>query len=268
MEDDQTKTTQEEVTQPEENQEEPKKDRTKEQFDKLTQSNQELKKERDEYKNILESLRPNSPNTPQEKQEPPSVQAPSANQYSHLNQQQVDSITDNFVDDNGYVDVRKLNQFLQDTNQRAIRAEQAAQQARQESRRTVQDFEESNTVKQAHEKYPELDPKSDSFNEEFYDSVRNELVGQMLSGKKEDLLQAASKWHKRMYGPEKKAQKEKEKQEEAQRQEGQQARAAINTTPTGGAKNRMSMADHDNLVYRTRKGDRNALKERLERSGF
>lgn len=238
-------------------------ERTKEQFTKLSSSNKELKKENDEvkkerdnYKNVLESLRPNPE---------PKPAVPSPQNYPNLSQGEIDNIAQGLVDQNGYVDMSRLDAILRETSNRAVRAEKAALAAQQESQKTVRDFEESAKMREVHKAYPELDPKSDNFNEDFFDAVRNELVGQMLKGQKEDVDVAAEKWHKRMFGK-----KETEsKEDKAKREQGQEARAVINTTPSASStRNRTTATDQTDLVQRTRLGDRSALKERLERSGY
>lgn len=231
-------------------------ERTKQEFEKLKETNKELKKERDSYKNVLDSLKPDKPITP------PAPNIPPASNYSHLDQNKVNEIAKSLVDDNGMVDMNKLTSMLVEANTRAANAEHEAKSARQESKKTLEDFEETELMRKVHNKFPEIDPKNDKFNEELYDSVRNELVGQMLRGEKEDIWKATEKWHVRMFGkavPKEAVKKEKEANE---------ARKAISQTPSGAATNRYSTADHDDLVRRTRLGDKNALKERLERSGY
>lgn len=238
------------------------KDRTKEQFDKLKNNNQELKKQNEHYKNVLQSLRPDVI----EPAKPVTPTTPDAKDFSHLNQAQVENITQGLVDENGYVDMGKLSKILQETNERAIRAERAAQAAQSQSTKTVRDFEESSVMQQVHKDYPALDPKSDQFDEEYYDSVRNELVGQMLKTGKEDVPAAAKKWHERLFGKKEPVETKEEKQ---QREQGEQARALINTTPTGNVtKNRTSSNDLEYLRTQTRLGSQSALKERLERAGY
>jgi len=241
---------------PEESQDAQPSERTAEQIEKLKQHNQELKNERDQYKNVYDALRPKE--VAQE-----AIAAPTSDQFSHLNQQQVNDAYAGLIDSEGYVDVNKLTGILTNLNDRAQRAENEAQQARRESRKSVRDFEESKLIQQTHRKFPELDPQSEKFNKDYFDYVTNELIGQMRRGEDEDLLAAADKWHKKIYGtPE-------TKEEQKQREQGDNARVLINTTPQGGAtRQQASMADEADLVRRTREGDPDALKERLKRIGL
>lgn len=228
-------------------------ERTAEQIEKLKKHNKELQEERDKYKSVFDATRPPQPQTPS---------TPSAQDYSHLNQDQVNNVFSGLIDENGYVDTNKLGYLLNDMNNRAIRAEQEAKAAREESRQSVRDFEESQAVRAAHAQFPELDPKSDKFNSDFFDSVTNEIIGQWRRGEKEDLMKAADKWHKRMFP------RQESSEDKLKREQGQQARAVINTTPSRSAgRNQSSATEHADLVKRTRAGDTSALKERLEAIG-
>lgn len=226
-------------------------DRTKEQFDKLKKKNKELsdklKKAGAEPVSVLDSLEP--------KPVPPRVQ-PRAGQYPYLTKQQQGEVKQGLVDKEGYVDVALLNQRLQQANAEAARAKQEVRQVRKE----VRGIEESRQVREAHEKYPQLDPKSEVFNQKFYDLVRNELIGQMMKGKR-DLMVAAERVSNLLQPNKDKA--EKEQKAETKKEQTEQINA------TGKAKQgAYTSADQDRLVEGTMRGKKGALAERLNRAGI
>ncbi len=191
---------------------EPEKDRTTKQFDKLKNSNSELKKERDGYKNVLESLQPE----PVKPIPTPSTQKDTP-KGTNIGEQ-----LESMVDENGYLDGNKLKNVMQGMSDSVKRAEFTAKrveiQARKESEARTRSQKTAKMTK-VHEKFPELNPENEKFNEEFYDSVRNEIIGQMMEGK-EDPMSAAEKWHSRYFkeGGEPMA-KEKENKEKTQKEQ-------------------------------------------------
>lgn len=246
------------------------KDRTREEFDKLKQSNKELKQENEDLKrdtrNILESLRPEPmPQPEQPRQAAPQPQAPNANNYSHLNQNQVNQITQQIIDDNGYLneqalmnELNKSNQALQEADRRVKLAEEKAEKAAQSAQAAVtsmQDFQESQQMQAVHKKYPALDPKSEGFDPNFYDAVRNELVSSMIANKKFTVMDSADKWAKMFT------------KQEAPKDPQQRAKEQLSTQMPRRQTSNQSMIDHGELVTRTMHGDPNALAERLRRIG-
>jgi hypothetical protein len=250
----------------EEPKEEKTKKRTKKQFKKLTKSNKELKKERDQYKSVLDSLKPKVP--PVQPQQP-TRDVPQAETYSHLKQDDIDDVFSGMMDKEGYVDGNKLMGALKSMNERAVRAEKQVETINKsvDARlRQQRDFEESRIVREVHEKHPQLDPESDDFNEEYFDSVRNEMIGQMMQGK-QDFMAAADKWYKRYYKEEVEEVATKKQKEEATEKE--EAKRQINATqpkPTAGT---VGFRDYEleALKEETMKGKKGALAERLRRSG-
>lgn len=256
----------------EESSEQPKeqenKKRTKKQFKKLKKSNKELKQERDEYKSVIDSLKPQPPQSPPPPPQEQKIQdVPTQDKYSHLKQDQIDDVFSGMMDEQGYVDANKLfgalrgmNQKIQQAEQRAVQAEQKASQAGRNQR----DFEETSEVRKVHRKYPQVDPKSDDFDSELFDAVRNELIGQMMDGKR-DFMAATKKWHGRIYAGEEMATK-KEKAEQTKKEE---AKAQINATAPKSStmSGYYQDSDMEGLIEDTKKGKKGALAERLRRSG-
>lgn len=261
----------------EEEKETKRKKRTKKQVDKLTKSNKELKKERDQYKSVIDSLRPEAAAPPpppppeltaQPRKEPEKTdRVPSAEQYKGLTQDQVDDVFSGMMDKEGYVDGNKLMTLLRNMNDRATRAEQRAQIAEQKAELSVKeqrDFEESQEVRRVHNKYPQIDPKNDDFNEELFDSVRNEMIGQMMQGKS-DFMAATEKWYNRLYKEEEVATR-KEKEEQLEKED---AKAQISATSPRSSSMSGYYKDYElkKLQEDTMAGKKGALAERLRRSG-
>lgn len=220
--------------------------RTKAEFEKLTQHNKELAEENRRLKetrenSVLDSLKPK-----------PQAEAPQ--NYPFLAPGEKEDIYSKLVDENGYLDAELLRQTLKEANERAKLAEARATRLEQQ----VSSVEESRQVREAHSKYPMLDPKNPNFDERFYTAVRNELIGQMVQGEK-DFVKAADNvagWYKPV--------KPEEASEQAAQKE-QQVRQIQATTTKGEVK--MS-SDYADLVRRTQRGDTAALMERLKRAGY
>ena len=269
-------TTEEEVqeeTNEESTQEDPK-DRTTQQFEKLTSHNKQLKAERDGYKNLLDSLAPEEdeapPQQPQafdpQQYQNPVSKAPSANQYQNLNQQQINETFKSMIDEKGYMDGNKLLNVLQQMDDRARKAEEDARQARAHTKRMEQAQEKmkkSSTMEKVHEKYPQLDPDNEEvFNRDFYDVVRNDLIGQMMEGK-EDPLEAADKWADKFL------QTDMNKQQKEEMEQKQNKKKAINATRPRSSSMQGYYKDEeeDSLRAQVRKNKKGALAELLRRRG-
>lgn len=234
--------------------------RTRKEFEKLTENNHELKKELDKErrKNVLESLRPD-PQQPFVSPISPQVVAP------NVSPQEAQDIYANLVDTNGYVDVavyksllEKANKTAQEASDRASRAEAVVMhQARKQ-----QDFEESRTMQEVHKQYPELDPNSEMFNPLYFDAVRDSMVSSLRAGIDDPskVMEAARK-----YAP---AFRKTEVPKEVKPSQ-EVARAVIRTTPKGTAtQGKATAREIDDLITATRHGDSSALAERLKRSGY
>lgn len=119
----------------------------------------------------------------------PSQEASQPQNYEYLNQNQIDSITQQFIDQDGTVDVNGLNKALADSNNRAQQADMRAQRAEERIAR----FEETQQVREAHAVHPWLDPKNPEFDANKFNLVRDRILRvQYLEGKPITLLDAAN----------------------------------------------------------------------------
>lgn len=214
-------------------------DRTAEQFAKLTEANKRLKEENEKLKvskpmpSVLESLRPQD-------------------NFPNLSEAQAKQVAEQVFDEQGFVDPNLLNQKLAEANRIANEAVTTAKQAQQQLR----NLEETQKTKELYIEFPQLNPNGDSFDPEFYGRVRNELIGQMMQGQ-ENPVEAARKVNKMFV----QATQTKAEDQEARNLK-QQASSNLGTSQGAGAP-----VDYDYLVEETRKGNPDALAERLKRIG-
>lgn len=223
--------------------------RTAENFEKLKQSNQELKKqlEQEKRKNLLESLRPDPQPLPQYQQPQPQAQT---NLYPALNQQQVNSVVSRLVDENGYVDPEVLRSELNRANlaeERAKRAEMIAMNAV----KRVQDMEESAEMQRVHAAFPDLNPNGDSFNELYFDSVQSEVYRELTTKGTADVMAIAKKYATAFTS-------KKEDQTSVKKQIN-----AISPKPTP----QQSSDDKSDLMRRIRNGEKGVLGAYLKQIG-
>lgn len=132
---------------------------------------------------VYDSLRPKVP-VPQIPQPPIDM-----SQFNSLNPQQAQTIRQQFVDENGNVDINGLNQALFQANQQAQLAYQAVQREREARIRA----EETREVREAHTQHPELDPlNKDKFNPNLFNLVKDRLTRNMVEGVNIPLSQVAA----------------------------------------------------------------------------
>jgi len=215
-------------------------ERTRQYIEKLKQENEDLKSKVQD--NPFNFFNPNQ----------------EAQKYENLNPQQVQKIAqdDNFVNEDGEVDVDRLNKALRDANksnyvleQRLARVEQQAQ-ARDEARQ----------IRETYEAYPTLNPKSDKFDPDFYKLVRDRMISQQVEGGVPDFLGAANELNG-IYNPNKSEAKIKEETVKEIR-ESQKAR---NQGPIEKGKGQKRQSTpQDELKERTRAGDDLAAAERID----
>jgi DNA-directed RNA polymerase specialized sigma54-like protein len=128
-------------------------ERTRTEFEKLKAHNKELSEKlkslEPKPQSVFDSLRPQTPQA-----------------FGNLTPQQVGDISQKYTDGEGYLDENALSQALRDANERARRAEVAAQQTRDEFRQ----FEEKEQVRKTHSKFPQLDSNSDQFDPRFWET--------------------------------------------------------------------------------------------------
>lgn len=239
-------------------------ERTRQQFEKLkarlaeAEAKAKPSQAQDFGDSVFDSFRP------QQTESQPLVDT---NSYGSLNQQQVDSITSQFVDADGNVDINGLNQALQLANQRAAQAEQRA--AKVENR--LERMEETQQVKEAHAVHPQLDPQSKDFDPNFFELVRDRLLRNMYEGKKQSLLEVANTLSK-AYKPTSPVNLDKVKEDAvAQYKEKQESR---NQGPieSGKGEDRNPLSNLDELRKQTRSENplraTPALDERLRAAGI
>lgn len=227
-------------------------DRTKEQFEKLKQHNKELS---DRLK-ALETQEKQPEYNPFDitgggsRTDVPRVELPS---IPGLNKTQVNDVYDKLVDENGYIDHEELKRALKEAKEAAEKATFEAKLAREElDKRT-----EGEQVRVTHKEFPQLDPKSPEFNEKFFNAVRNEMVSQIIRGEKDYM--AAAKKVSSWFPVQKKEEVAAKKQEQAH----------VSTfTGTSQGRPQPKSGESSDLARRMWKGDRSALLERLNKSGF
>ena len=272
-------TVQEQIKEQIEEPEEKVSERTAEQIEKLTQHNKELKEENTKlYEDVLTSLRPKEPVSQPVQEFTPQVQQQVDKASEGLPQDKVDDIIAGLIDENGYVDPELLKKTLRESREQAqqaiTKADEAvkeAKQATQEIKKTKRDFEESKEVRKVHKLYPQIDPKSDQFNELFWDDVRKELAtAPILKGTTPTFMEAATQiWEARYKGQY--ASKEVEqvnKQEKEKMTEVEDKKKQINASiPAGRKTDYYAQSDQEALRQASIQGKKGALAERLRRAG-
>lgn len=230
-------------------------ERTRQQFEKLKQSNQELLdkvrqleevNKRPQANSALDALKPTPPANPQ---------------VPGVSQDKVDDIIDKLTDENGYIDDEALKRALKEAKEEARKAREEAKQ----TQATIEQIQENEEVQKAHAKYPQLDPKSDKFDANFFELVKNELVGQMMRGEK-NLLAAADKIAL-IVPPKKEETPAPNPEPPAPNKQEEQLRQISGTAPNRSAFN-YEQADLATLRQKSIAGDNNAIIERLRRAGL
>jgi hypothetical protein len=210
------------------------------------------------YGSVFDVFHPQQPVAPQVQQQP----------VQYLNQNQVQSIRQNYIAPDGTVDIEGLNKALYQAEQRALQAEQRVR-ANEER---VQRFEENQQVRETYAVHPELDPlRKESFNPSFWKAVRDRKVSDFAYGKNRSLLEIANEIKREIGGM---MPKVDVKQVEAQvMKKTEEVKQARNQGPfeSGRGDAKGTTESYDQLRARTRKkgaeGDR-ALSERLKRAGI
>lgn len=253
-------------------------ERTKEQIDKLTTHNKELKEERDQYKNLFEGLRPAEvPQEAQQYQEPIN-QAPQ-NQFQNINQGDVNQTFQSMIDENGYLDGNKLMTTLKSMDERAIRAELAAKQVQDANIKKdteAREREEKQATLDVYSKYPHLDPNNVDgvevdgeivkFDSKMWQYVKNELESKARRGvmpSNSDYMEAADQVYQDLYGGRDMTKKEEQKKVESQKN-------IINATRPRSTMNVNYYKNDEEsaLIDQVRAGKRGAVGELLRRKGL
>lgn len=237
------------------------KERTREEFEKLKAKNKELAEKLTQYEGPtqkrpsgLDIFAPRGEMVAEQSQVQPQKAVP-----------KVDEIQPISPDENGYVDISSLNQTIAQINERNRKAEEQARLAAEKARLAedrVSKYEHTEQTLKTYEKHPYLDPNTDAFDERFSELTKLEIIRQMTEEGTANYLKAANKVKEAYYDPTKKpkAEPDKEQQQNVAKKE------QINAIPgveTGGKE-----TDQDYLVSESRRGNRDALYQRLKKSGF
>ena len=259
--------------------EEDKKDRTTEQFEKLTKSNKELKEERDQYKNLFEGLRPTEVPQEAEQYQQPINQAPPATEFQNINQTDVNEKFREMIDENGYLDGNKLMETLKAMDDRAQRAEIAARQVQESNQKkelVQREREEKEATLRVYDKFPHLDPNNVDgidkdgelvkFDPKMWQYVKNELESKARRGimpSDSDYMSAAEQVYEDLYGGRDMAKKDEQKKVVEQKN-------IINATRPRSTMNVNYYKDDEEsvLIDQVRAGKRGAVGELLRRKGL
>jgi hypothetical protein len=216
-------------------------DRTKEQFQKLLQSNKELK---EQLQNLAST----------KNSEPTAY----GSVYDSIKS---DSVKDNttsseeYVDEDGNVNIAKLNKDLKEAKTSALEARALAVKARE-------DLE----VREAHMKHPYLNPHSSEFDPTFFELVKDRTLRQKFyEGKETNLVDIADQVIS-FYTPSSKKSAESAKAIEDYKKA--QSQIANNAPLSSSSRARQEGPNLDDLRARTRSGDSRAILERLKNIGI
>lgn len=189
---------------------------------------------------------------------------PDAGRFNNLNQNQVNNIANQFVAPDGTVDIDGLNNALNLANRRAMEAERRAKLTEDKVTR----FEETQQVRDAHGKFPQLDPKSPDFDPKFYDLTRDRLLRNMYEGREQSLLEAAESIADTYQRKDKVNVAEVEAKAVEKYKQSQTNRNQGPIESGRGEPREQSQGDLAELRKRTRQGDPNAISKRLKDIGL
>lgn len=219
-------------------------DRTKEQFQKLLQSNKELKER-------LAQLESNK------NSEPPIAYGSVYETFKSNPVVQTQSeVQDNdYVNADGEVDIEKLNADLKALKVSALEARRLAEQARE-------DIE----VREAHAKHPYLDPQNSNFDPQFFELVKDRVLRHRYYEGKNMPLATVADQVLSFYKPSSMAKKEAERAVEEYKKSQQQVTSNAPISSSTGR--RQEGTKLEDLRIRTQNGDSQALRERLKALGI
>jgi hypothetical protein len=216
-------------------------DRTKEQFQKLLQSNKELKDQ-------LQKLASTKNSEP----------SPYGSVYDSIKSDSVQGNTtssDSYVDEDGNVDIARLNQDLKEAKMSALEAKALAQKARE-------DLE----IREAHMKHPYLNPQSSEFDQTFFDLVKDRVLRQKFYENKNVSLNEVADQVISFYKPS--SIKSADSAKAVEEYKKAQSQIANNAPLANSNRGRQDGPSLDDLRARTRSGDSKALLERLKNIGI
>lgn len=176
------------------------KERTRREFEKLKQSNAELKrqlelKERAQMPSVLDFLESSRQPVPQEVRQQYQQPMQMPQQMYQQPVQQPPQQREELVDENGFVNADVLQKQLKQAEEANRRAEEAERRA-QEIEARVSRYEINQEQEKLYQAYPELDPQSDSFNPDAYQLVKNELMSQIINTGNRNSMEAAQRMSK------------------------------------------------------------------------
>lgn len=222
-------------------------ERTQREFEKLKKANVELAKKLAEREreqtignSVYDKLLPNV-------------------DTKHLTTNQVQNIKQNFVDEEGNVDVYGLQDALREANQRALKAEQVVNSFIETQRKS----EEQKQLKEAYKVSPWLDPNARDFDQKKFNLTQDRLIRYWTQGKNPDLVSVAKEIEEELgsFSTPERVEQEKAKAVEQVRDDISRRNAVSNVATNRPKQTETSLEE---LKTRTRNGDNQALMERLK----
>ena len=216
-------------------------ERTKEQFNKLVQRNKEL----NEKVQQLEKTKNSDP-------------VAYGSVYDTFKSDPFAGIQTSdteYVDEEGNVDIKKLNADIKAAKMSALEAKRLAEQARE-------DYE----IRDAHSKHPYLDPQNSEFDPAFFELVKDRVLRQRYYEGKNIPLSKIADEVSSYYRPGNRVQSEQKKAvDEYKKAQSQITNNAPISSSTG---RRQEGTNLDDLRARTQAGDLSAVRERLKALGI
>lgn len=235
-------------------------ERTAAEFEKLKESNRAMAEKLKQYevpkRSAFDMFAPQEVQQPvQQRQVVPQTAQP-----------KTEDIRPVVPDENGLVDIDTLNQTIAQVNERTRRSEEAARAATFEARRAedrVAKYEHTDKTLKTYAKHPYLDPTSAGFDERFSELTKLEILRQMTEEGRQDYQAAADRVKEKYYDPTLKPQAPAP---DPKKIETVAKRDQINAT--SGVQRSDTPVDHERLVKGTYSGDKDAIYQRLKKSGY
>jgi hypothetical protein len=221
-------------------------ERTQKEFEKLKESNRQLKAQLDQ--------------TPQEsvydifKAMP---EMPTAQHVAPAGAQAVQPSA--YVDEYGNVDAARFNAALAEANARAEEASKIANEAINK----VQASEQSRQEKEAYAKHPQLDKRSPEFDKNFFQLVKNQVIANYASGIDSDLSSIADSLST-IYRP---TNVEAVKEEAVKNYKEVERKKSASGSPSTAQRPSTDMTDEE-LRESSNAGDELSLAKRLQKAGI
>ena len=216
-------------------------ERTKEQFNKLVQRNKELNEK-------VQQLEKN-------KNSDPVAYGSVYDTFKSDPFAGIQTSDTEYVDEEGNVDIKKLNADIKAAKMSALEAKRLAEQARE-------DYE----IRDAHSKHPYLDPQNSEFDPAFFELVKDRVLRQRYYEGKNIPLSKIADEVSSYYRPGNRVQSEQKKAvDEYKKAQSQITNNAPISSSTG---RRQEGTNLDDLRARTQAGDLSAVRERLKALGI